>query len=126
MTDIRTLPDAWGMIERLAGEEGNNKDSLYDIYYQISTAIFDYRLKHNLSQKKLAEKLGVSQPMVAKLESGDYNCTIEQLWKIANKLGFAFNIVFEEKDQENISIISQPENQDYDIDYQVDYLAVGS
>ncbi|MCK9313686.1 MAG: helix-turn-helix domain-containing protein [Methanocorpusculum sp.] len=99
MTDIRTQPDAWEMIERLAGEEGSSMDSLYEIYYQISTAIFDYRLKHKLSQKKLAEKLGVSQPMVAKLESGNYNCTIEQLWKIANKLGFAFNIEFEEKEQ---------------------------
>lgn len=126
MTDIRTLPDAWEMIARLAGEEGSNRDSLYDIYYQISTAIFDYRFKHNLSQKKLAEKLGVSQPMVAKLESGDYNYTIEQLWKIANKLGFAFNIEFEEKKQENYSVISQPENQDYIIDYKVSYVAVGS
>lgn len=126
MTDIRTLPDAWEMIARLAGEEGSNRDSLYDIYYQISTAIFDYRFKHNLSQKKLAEKLGVSQPMVAKLESGDYNYTIEQLWKIANKLGFAFNIEFEEKEQENYSVISQPENQDYIIDYKVSYVAVGS
>lgn len=99
MTDIRTLPDAWEMIERLTGEEVSSKDSLYEIYGKISTAIFDYRRKHKLSQKKLAEKLGVSQPMVAKLESGDYNYTIEQLWKIANKLGFAFNIEFEEKEQ---------------------------
>ena len=73
MKDIRTLPDAGDMIERLTGGEGSSKDSLYEIYYQISTALFDYRIKHNLSQKKLAEKLGVTQPMVAKLESGDYN-----------------------------------------------------
>lgn len=96
MIDIRNLPDAWEMIDRLGGEEAKEKDELYDIYYRISTALFDYRLKHGLSQKKLADKLGVTQAMVAKMESGDYNYTIEQLWKIANKLGFRFSIDFQE------------------------------
>ncbi|MDD2215689.1 MAG: helix-turn-helix transcriptional regulator [Eubacteriales bacterium] len=97
MIDIRNLPDAWEMIDRLGGEEAKEKDELYDIYYRISTALFDYRLKHGLSQKKLADKLGVTQAMVAKMESGDYNYTIEQLWKIANKLGFRFSIDFQER-----------------------------
>lgn len=126
MKDIRTLPDAWEMIERLAGGDGESRDSLYEIYYQISTAIFDYRMKHNLSQKKLAEKLGVSQPMVAKLESGEYNYTVEQLWKIANKLGFSFHIEFKEKEPEGFSVFDQPANEDNIIDYEVGYLAVGS
>ncbi|MEL7566147.1 MAG: helix-turn-helix transcriptional regulator [Dehalobacterium sp.] len=126
MTDIRSLPDAWGVIERLSGKEVMEKDKLYDIYYKISTAIFDYRIKYNLSQKRLAEKLGVTQPMVVKLESGDYNYTIEQLWKIAEKLGFKLNIDFEEIDHEGFSIISRPESQDNVSDYLVDYLAVGS
>jgi transcriptional regulator with XRE-family HTH domain len=124
--DIRTLPDAWEMIERLAGGDGESRDSLYEIYYQISTAIFDYRMKHNLSQKKLAEKLGVSQPMVAKLESGEYNYTVEQLWKIANKLGFSFHIEFKEKEPEGFSVFDQPANEDNIIDYEVGYLAVGA
>jgi transcriptional regulator with XRE-family HTH domain len=96
MRDIRNLPDAWDMIDRLAGKEANKKDGLYDLYYKISTALFDYRLKYKLSQKKLAEKLGITQPMVAKLESGDYNYTIEQLWKIATKLNFELKIDFKE------------------------------
>ncbi len=96
MIDIRNLPNAWEMIDRLGGEEAKEKDELYDIYYRISTVLFDYRLKHGLSQKKLADKLGVTQAMVAKMESGDYNYTIEQLWKIANKLGFRFSIDFQE------------------------------
>ena len=97
MIDIRTLPDAWETIDRLAGAEAREKDSLFDIYYKISIALFDYREKHKLSQKKLAGILGVTQPMVAKLESGDYNYTVEQLWKIATKLDFKFNIDFEKR-----------------------------
>lgn len=123
--DIKSLPDAWSMVERLSGE-ASERDSLYDIYYQISTAIFDYRTKHKLSQKKLAEKLGVTQPMVAKLESGDYNYTIEQLWKVANKLDFTFNIQFEEIDQEEYSVILRPEDQGCITDYEVSFLVVGS
>jgi ribosome-binding protein aMBF1 (putative translation factor) len=96
MVDINKLLDAWDLIDKLNGEQGNKKDTLYDIYYQISTAILKYRLKHNLSQTNLAEKLGVTQAMVSKLESGDYNYTIEQLWKVSQKLGFKLNVEFAE------------------------------
>lgn len=95
MIDIKTLPDAWETIDLLTGDDASERDTLYDIYYKISIALFDYREKHKLSQKKLAEILGVTQPMVAKLESGDYNYTVEQLWKISNKLNFTFTIDFE-------------------------------
>jgi DNA-binding XRE family transcriptional regulator len=100
MVDIRQLPDAWETFYRLSGEEGRKSEGLYDIYYKISTAIFMYRTKHKLSQKKLAEKLGVTQAMVSKLESGDYNYTIEQLWKISQKLGLSFDVVFGEASAE--------------------------
>ncbi len=125
MIEIKNLPDAWEMIERIGGEEAKEKEDLYDIYYKISTALFDYRLKYELSQKKLAEKLGVTQPMVAKLESGDYNYTIEQLWKIATKLGFKFSIDFQETETE-ISVISRSESRDNVVDYDVEYMAVGA
>ena len=122
MFDIRTLPDAWSVVERLGGGSASEKDGLYDIYYKISIALFDYRQKHKLSQKKLAEKLGVTQPMVAKLESGDYNYTVEQLWKIATKLNFKFNIDFEEI-AVDYSIYDRPKTQD-DNDYSEEYLLV--
>ena len=97
MIDIHGLPDAWDTIYRLGGKEGNESVDLYDIYYRISTTIFNYRMKHKLTQKQLARKLGVTQAMVSKLESGDYNYTVEQLWKISRKLGFKLNISFEGK-----------------------------
>lgn len=128
MINIRNLPDAWEMIDRLGGEDAKAKESLFNIYYQISTTLFDYRLKYNLSQKQLAERLGVTQPMVAKLESGDYNYTIEQLWKIAQKLDFKFDIDFEEVDNRAYSVVSHAQNQDQENidDYELKYLVVGS
>ena len=96
MIDIRQLPDAWETYYKLSDLESRKNEKLYDIYYKISTAIYMYRSKHGLSQKKLAEKLGVTQSMVSKLESGDYNYTIEQLWKVSSKLGLQFDVIFEE------------------------------
>lgn len=126
MIDITKLPDAWEMVERLSEEGSNEKDELHDIYYKISIALFDYRLKYDLSQKKLAEKLGVTQPMVAKLESGDYNYTVEQLWKLANKLNFNFSIDFDEIKQDEYSIFFREGVQDDLDDYEMGFLAVGS
>lgn len=115
MVDLNNLPDAWEMINKLDGEEGNEKDELYDIYYQISTAIFKYRLKHVLSQTKLADKLGVTQAMVSKLESGDYNYTIEQLWKVSQKLGFKLNVEFEEEAADITEEYLRKEKQEADV-----------
>jgi len=112
MIDIHQLPDAWETVYRIGGEEGSKCDELYDIYYKISTAIFKYRVKHDLSQKKLAQKLGVTQSMVSKLESGDYNYTIEQLWKVSQKLGFKFKVVFEEEDEDYSVASAEETNQE--------------
>ncbi|MCR4442713.1 MAG: helix-turn-helix transcriptional regulator [Peptococcaceae bacterium] len=104
MIDFNNLPDAWATVETIfSGKE--NSDSLYDIYYQISSAIFRYREKYNMSQKQLAEKLGVTQAMVSKLESGDYNYTIEQLWKVATKLNFDLAIKFAEKEEDSLMTV---------------------
>ncbi len=117
MIDIRQLPGAWDTYYKLSGEEGRENEELYDIYYKISTAIFIYRTKRNLSQKKLAEKLGVTQAMVSKLESGDYNYTVEQLWKISQKLGFRFEVLLEETEEIFTITGPEPENTDKIIGY---------
>lgn len=126
MININNLPNAWETFYKLGGEQGHAQDDLYDIYYNISTAIFDYRMKHKLSQKQLAEKLGVTQAMVSKLESGDYHYTVEQLWKIAKKLDFRLNIDFGEKDQDYSVGYTNEGNQDNVVYYTINDLAVGS
>jgi transcriptional regulator with XRE-family HTH domain len=52
----------------------------------------------------LAKKLEISQAMVSKLESGDYNPTIEQLWKLSKKLGWKFTVLLEEEVLETLQI----------------------
>ena len=61
---------------------------------KVSAYIFKYRLDNNLSQKEFAKKMGVSQGMVSKWESAEYNFTIETIAQIAEKLGVTFDIEF--------------------------------
>ncbi|MCB6572246.1 helix-turn-helix domain-containing protein [Eubacterium limosum] len=64
---------------------------------KISVAIFKKRLDLGLNQKEFAEKLEVSQAMVSKWESENYNYSIETLAKICDKLDLDIDITIEDK-----------------------------
>lgn len=64
----------------------------YSLLCDISVKIVNYRAQHALTQKQLAEKLGVAQSMVAKYESGTYNFSIRTLSELCAKLGFTLDI----------------------------------
>ena len=60
----------------------------------VAARLIGYRADRGLSQRALAEHLGVSQPRVVELESGEKNPTFDTLVKIAAVTGseFAINI----------------------------------
>lgn len=62
------------------------------ILSQISSAIVKYRVEHGMSQKEFAEFLDVSQAMVSKIESADYNFSIKKLVHLCNKMGLYLNV----------------------------------
>lgn len=93
--DMRPAID---FINEFTDDETKEKFELDDLLYDISMKIFDYRMENDLSQKNLAEKLGVTQAMVSKLESGQYNPSVEQLWKISKKLNLKFTVSLEPKE----------------------------
>jgi transcriptional regulator with XRE-family HTH domain len=92
------LKSAWDLLYKVSDDNDKEEYGLYDIYYSISTKIFDYRMEKGLSQKQLAEVLGITQAMVSKLESGEYNPTVEQLWKVSRKLGWNLKVVLEDNE----------------------------
>jgi DNA-binding XRE family transcriptional regulator len=61
----------------------------------VAVRLIAYRAESRLSQRELAKRLGVSQPRVVELESGEKNPQIETLVKIATTTGieFAFDVV---------------------------------
>lgn len=96
--DKIVLKSAWDLLDKISDDNDKEEYGLYDIYYSISTKIFDYRMEKGLSQKQLAGILGITQAMVSKLESGEYNPTVEQLWKVSKKLGWNLKIVLEDNE----------------------------
>jgi ribosome-binding protein aMBF1 (putative translation factor) len=58
----------------------------------VAAQLVGYRADHGLSQRALGEKLGRSQPHVAKLESGEVNPDLETLVSISRALGIEFMI----------------------------------
>lgn len=72
-------------------KEYENLKVLYDIKHEI----IRLRLEQGLSQKELAEKINTKQSAISRLESGEYNPSIELLAKVANALGKELQISFQ-------------------------------
>ena len=94
INDILTNP--WHIFNDV-DEETKEEFELSNILVDIACKIFNFRLDNNMTQKDLANKLEITQAMVSKLESGEYNPSIEFLFKISKKLGWRFELTFEEK-----------------------------
>jgi len=57
---------------------------------EFAATLLRYRSKHKLSQRDLAKKLGVSQPRVVKLESGEHNPEVDTIINAVRRLGIEF------------------------------------
>jgi transcriptional regulator with XRE-family HTH domain len=57
---------------------------------EFAATLLRYRASHKLSQRALAKKLGVSQPRVVKLESGEHNPEIDTIINAVRRLGIEF------------------------------------
>lgn len=90
-----------GLKEKLASAqnsdwvtEGLEKSEVKSIVElaKISASIERCRLDLHMTQRQFAEYMGVSQGMVSKWESRDYNFTINSLNEICEKLNLVFNV----------------------------------
>jgi transcriptional regulator with XRE-family HTH domain len=59
---------------------------------ELAVALLRYRAENDLSQRALAEVLGVSQPRVAKLEAGEHNPSVDTIINVVRRLGIEFAI----------------------------------
>lgn len=57
---------------------------------EFAATLLRHRAEHKLSQRTLAKKLGVSQPRVVKLESGEHNPEIDTIINAVRRLGIEF------------------------------------
>lgn len=59
---------------------------------RVAAELIRFRSQNKLSQRALGDLLGISQPRVAKLESGEHNPEIETLVNISRVTGLEFVI----------------------------------
>lgn len=73
-----------------------SKSDIYaaSVIAKVSAFIINYRYKTGMTQKEFAEFMGITQGMVSKWESAEYNFSVESIAKIAEKLGVTFDILF--------------------------------
>jgi transcriptional regulator with XRE-family HTH domain len=57
---------------------------------EFAATLLRYRAEHKLSQRALAQRLGVSQPRIVKLESGEHNPDVDTIINVVRRLGIEF------------------------------------
>lgn len=63
----------------------------------VIRAIIDARISQNISQKELAERTGIAQTEISKLENGTRNPSIKLLQRLADGMDMVLNISFTPK-----------------------------
>lgn len=87
--------DAMKVVEELAGKLNESEMDEYNAYGlagAISIGLVKYRIAHGMSESELSEILGIDAERLAEYESGDFDMSIFELARIANRLGWKLNI----------------------------------
>jgi predicted transcriptional regulator len=71
----------------LRNKEVEKEYKLMEADYKIIEEIIMARREKNLTQKGLAELIGTKQSNISRLESGNYNPSLDFLQKIASAMG---------------------------------------
>jgi ribosome-binding protein aMBF1 (putative translation factor) len=64
-----------------------------ELEFKIYNALVNARIRKNLTQKELAQKIGIAQSALARFESGRTNPTLSFLQKVTSALGLKLTVV---------------------------------
>jgi transcriptional regulator with XRE-family HTH domain len=89
-SDMKTLDEV--LAEELQDPEFRARWAKTALARAIANQVIAYRDRHDLTQTQFAERLGMKQPAVARLEAAEHNPSIETLVKLATALDVEVNI----------------------------------
>ena len=86
------------MKQRLKSVKEHLDKKLKDVYFKelyeleqekmkLAKLVIDYRIKYNLTQEELANKLGITQQYISKIEEGIFS-NIKDVYKILLAIGY--------------------------------------
>ncbi|MDK2886087.1 MAG: hypothetical protein PWP54_645 [Thermosipho sp. (in: thermotogales)] len=95
------------LLRKLGYNPAKEQEFYLSTLAHIAAELLEYRKINKLSQEQLAEKLGITQAMVSKIETASANLSIKTLAKIAAKLnGYLYvtlNLVSNDEEFNNIN-----------------------
>ncbi|SHK91918.1 helix-turn-helix domain-containing protein [Desulforamulus aeronauticus] len=80
--------------EQLKDPEIRSEYDALEPEFTIIQAIIDARKSMGLTQKQLAEKTGIAQGDISKLESGNANPSLRTLQRLASGMGMKLKVEF--------------------------------
>ena len=80
--------------EQLQDENFKKEYDALEAEFSIIQAILDARKASGLTQKDLAERTGIAQADISKLENGNANPSLRTLQRLANGLGMKLKLEF--------------------------------
>ncbi len=89
MDDLEKL-----LNERLEDKEFKEEWEEFQPELQLMKQVIGERIKQNISQKELADRMGTKQANISKLENGNANPSLDFLKRLANSLGKKLEIKF--------------------------------
>ena len=81
--------------ELLANPEVKEEYDSLEPTYQMIRQIIAIRNEQNVTQTELAQRIGTKQSHIARLESGNYNPSLQFLNRVAKGLGKKLSISFD-------------------------------
>ena len=89
---MRTFDDM--LSNQLKDKEFRKEYDAIQPEMDVIRAIVDARTSQNLTQKELAERTGINQADISKLENGTRNPSVNLLKRLADGMGMALKIEF--------------------------------
>ena len=80
--------------EQLQNEKFKKEYDALDAEFSIVQAIIDARKVSGLTQKDLAERTGIAQADISKLENGNANPSLKTLQRLADGMGMKLKLEF--------------------------------
>ena len=96
MSDFQKLLDQALERVNLTPVDDTPEMEEYDIDAEVRDLIISTRSAANLTQKQLAQRSGVSQSNISKIENGNYQPSLSTLKRIAGALGKRLVVSFED------------------------------
>ena len=98
MSDFQKLLDQALEKVNLTPVDDTPEMEEYDIDVEVRDLVISARSAANLTQKQLAQRSGVSQANISKIENGNYQPSLSTLKRIAGALGKRLVVSFEDSE----------------------------